>query len=216
VPADHAVSVATYVACSFVGGLLVKLAYDRISPEFMDGLRLSLVAAGERLPEWQAQVEGCAWPLSDLPPYFLGRGVSASSAWEAQMIWEEAAKSPASAMTTGEFRHGPQEIFHAAGVPVALFLHASAQRDTDIAILHQMNDLKAEVLVVGQDLPAGLPGIGFVLPNIDADFQCAIEGIPVQLLAERLARRKGVDCDAFRYGSFIVESEEGLTPAAGV
>jgi hypothetical protein len=79
-----------------------------------------------------------------------------------------------------------------------------------------MNDLKAEVLVVGQDLPAGLPGIGFVLPNIDADFQCAIEGIPVQLLAERLARRKGVDCDAFRYGSFIVESEEGLTPAAGV
>lgn len=126
------------------------------------------------------------------------------------MIWEEAAKSPACAMTTGEFRHGPQEIFHHARVPVGLFLHPALHRETDLAIARQMAELDALPLVIGQGLPAGLPCPSFVLPPIDADFQCSIEGIPIQLLAERLARRKGADCDAFRFGSFVVESEEGL------
>lgn len=214
VPADHAVSVATYVGCSFAGGLLVKLAYDRITDGFLADLRRSLEAAAARLPDWQRRVEEIGWPLSEHPPYFLGRGVSASSAWEAQMIWEEAAKSPASAMTTGEFRHGPQEIFHTPGIPVGLFVHATAHRDTDLAIAREMNGLGANPLVIGQRLPADLPFPGFDLPEINPDFQFAMEGIPIQLCAERLSRRKGVDCDSFRYGSFVVESEEGIARSA--
>jgi hypothetical protein len=37
-----------------------------------------------------------------------------------------------------------------------------------------------------------------------------IDIIPAQLAAERLSRMSGVDCDSFRYCSFIVEDEYGL------
>jgi hypothetical protein len=41
-------------------------------------------------------------------------------------------------------------------------------------------------------------------------WQFLIDIIPAQLVAERLARMSGVDCDSFRYCSFIVEDEYGL------
>ena len=41
---------------------------------------------------------------------FLRRGSGLGSAYEAGLLWEEGAKSPATAMGTASFRHGPQEM----------------------------------------------------------------------------------------------------------
>jgi glucosamine--fructose-6-phosphate aminotransferase (isomerizing) len=48
------------------------------------------------------------------------------------------------------------------------------------------------------------------LPKIPCDWQFLIDVIPAQLAAERLARMSGVDCDSFRFCSYIVEDESGL------
>jgi hypothetical protein len=45
---------------------------------------------------------------------------------------------------------------------------------------------------------------------VPPNWQFLIDIIPAQLAAERLARLSGVDCDSFRFCSFIVEDEYGL------
>ena len=48
------------------------------------------------------------------------------------------------------------------------------------------------------------------LPPVPLEWQFLIDIIPAQFAAERLANLSGVDCDSFRYCSFIVENESGL------
>src|SRR5260370_10405799 len=50
------------------------------------------------------------------------------------------------------------------------------------------------------------------LPAVPPDWQFLIDIMPAQLAAERLAQLAGVDCDSFRYSSFIIEDEYGLWP----
>lgn len=48
------------------------------------------------------------------------------------------------------------------------------------------------------------------LPAIPDAWQFLIDIIPAQLAGEHLAQISGVDCDSFRYCSYIVEAEYGL------
>jgi len=52
----------------------------------------------------------------------------------------------------------------------------------------------------------------FQLPAISPEWQFLIDIIPAQLVAEKLSRLSGVDCDTFRLSSYIVEDEGGLLP----
>jgi hypothetical protein len=65
-------------------------------------------------------------------------------------------------------------------------------------------------MVIGQDLPKNAGDLVFQLPAFPPNWQFLIDVIPAQLAAERLARLSGVDCDSFRYCSFIVQDEFGL------
>jgi len=65
-------------------------------------------------------------------------------------------------------------------------------------------------MLVGRDLPQDAGDLMFQLPAAPPDWQFLIDIIPAQLAAEALARLSGVDCDSFRYCSFVVEDEYGL------
>ena len=88
-------------------------------------------------------------------------------------------------------------------------------REQDLAVARDLEQLGAKVMLAGQRLPKSHGALRFELPDIPAEWQFLIDVIPAQLCAERLARRKGVDCDSFRICSYIVEGEYGLlTPEA--
>ena len=55
-------------------------------------------------------IAGHDWFAPGRVVHFLGRGGSLGSCYEARLLWEEGAKSEATALGTGSFRHGPQEI----------------------------------------------------------------------------------------------------------
>lgn len=198
---DHAVSIVTYTALSLAGALAVADA-----PALEDAL--------ERMPsaidEGRAALEG--WEPPPGPAYFLGRGGSLATAHEARLLWEEAAKMPATALTTGGFRHGPQEIVR-PGVLVGLWVHGERRRSEDLALARDLRSLGARVMLVGQDLPPDAGDLVFRVPSIDPAWQFVLDVVPAQLAAERAARARGVDCDAFRLCSYIVEAEGGLEMA---
>jgi len=206
---DHFVSVTMYSALALVGGLLAAAVLNNLDESLSASLFESLSTVQPVLNAWSQQVAESHWLQRDMSTYFLARGTSLASCHEARLLWEEAAKAPATALTTGGFRHGPQEMI-AEGMRFGLWIDNERLRGQDLAVAADLHKLGAKVMLIGQDLPDSVGDLVFSLPKIPGVWQFLIDIMPVQLAAERLSHIRGVDCDSFRICSYIVESEYGL------
>jgi glutamine---fructose-6-phosphate transaminase (isomerizing) len=220
---DHAISVNTYTTLALAAGILagsVTGSVDltgrtaKIGGATGESLSRALAAAGRAIPGWQGQIESPEWLAPRRTTYFLARGSSLGSAYEARLMWEEGVKSPATAMGTGSFRHGPQEIV-GKDVRFGMWIDGATMREQDLAVARDLRKLGARVMLIGQRLPEDAGNLVFQLPEIASEWQFLIDIIPAQLLAERLARLSGSDPDTFRLCSFVVEDESGLLPRDG-
>jgi glucosamine--fructose-6-phosphate aminotransferase (isomerizing) len=211
VKADHGISVNTYSA---LAAAAAAIAYATVS-SFGDDLTAQLSAAvaetAKSIPIWQQQLAHTSWLRPGAMYYFLARGSSLASACEASLLWEEGAKLPATAMSTGSFRHGPQEVMM-EDVRMAIWIDREQMREQDLSVAHDLRDLGASVMLVGSDIPQDSSDLVFMLPRLPLHWQFLADIIPAQLAAERLAQLAGVDCDSFRFASYIVEDDHGLLP----
>ncbi len=211
---DHAVSVTTYSAVALTGALLAAEATGQSAQPIVNGLLQSLSNAAAAIPGWRKAIEHSGWlGTGDGPTYFLARGAGLASCHEARLLWEEAAKRPATALTSGGFRHGPQEIVR-EGLRVGIWIDAEKMRAQDLELARDLRSLGARVLLIGQQLEQGAADCVLNLPPIPASWQSLIDIIPIQVAAERLAAVRGENPDAFRLCSYIVEDEGGLGHAA--
>ena len=221
---DHAISVNTYTTLALAAGMLAhrviqggsgSLGEPKRRPasdsELAAALSKAIAEAERAVPGWQEQIAASGWLAPHSTTYFLARGPSLGSAYESRLIWEEGVKTPATAMGTGGFRHGPQEIV-GKDVRFGVWIDGALLREQDLAVASDLRKLGARVMLIGQKLPDDAGDLVFQLPAIPAEWQFLIDIIPAQLAAERLARLSGVDCDSFRLSSYIVEDQGGLLP----
>jgi fructoselysine-6-P-deglycase FrlB-like protein len=176
-----------------------------------DSLLGAFSAAAEYIPKWQGLIEQSEWLAPRSTTYFLARGTSLGSAYEARLMWEEGVKAPATAMGAASFRHGPQEIVQ-KDMRFGIWIDRERMREQDLALARDLRKLGASVMLIGQRLPSDAGDLVFQLPEIASEWQFLIDIIPAQLVAERLARLSGSDPDTFRLCSFVVEDEAGLLP----
>src|SRR5262245_4485859 len=206
---DHAVSVTMYSALAMATGLVAASTAGKIEASIGPSLNETLRAVGRVLALWREKIENSDWTSADSPVYFLARGASLASCHEARLLWEEAGKAPASAMSTGGFRHGPQEIV-TPDIRFCLWLDQQYLRAEDLKVADDLRKLGARVMLIGERLPAQTGDLDISLPSSPQGWQFLVDIIPAQLAAERLARLRGVDCDSLRYCSYIVEDEGGI------
>lgn len=207
---DHGVSVSTYSAIVLAGVLLALEATGRSAQPIQAELMQSLSAAAAAIPRWREIIARSGWlGEGDEPTYFIARGASLASCHEARLLWEEAAKKPATALTAGGFRHGPQEIVR-EGVRVGIWMDAKRMRMQDLNLARDLKKLGASVLLIGQKLEETAGDCVLCLPAISAPWQFLIDIIPIQIAAEMLAAVRGEDPDSFRLCKYIVEDEGGL------
>ncbi len=207
---DHTVSVTMYSGLLLVGGLLASASLGNLSGSLTKSLVELLSLAKNEMGCWLQEMSGSAWFSRDASTYFLARGGSLASCHEAKLLWEEAAKVPASAMTTGGFRHGSQEII-IEGLRFGIWIDGERLREQDLALAADIRKFGGRVMLIGQNLPADASDLVVRLPNTPRGWQFLIDIMPAQLAVEHLSRIRGVDCDSFRICSYIVESDWGLT-----
>jgi len=206
---DHAISVNTYSTLAATAGILASAVVGSLDASLATLLSCAVEKTAWSIAGWQAQIADTPWLAPGLVYYFLARGSSLGSCQEARLLWEEGVKSPATAMGTGSFRHGPQEMVAKDG-RFGVWIDGERMRGQDLAVARDLRKLGASVMLIGRDLPKDAGDLAFQLPAVPPGWQFLIDIIPAQLAAERLARLSGVDCDSFRYCSFIVEDEYGL------
>jgi glucosamine--fructose-6-phosphate aminotransferase (isomerizing) len=206
---DHGISVNTYSTLAAATGALACATVGTFDDALADSLSHGIAETGRFLAGWQEQIADSAWLLPGSVFYFLARGSSLGSCHEARLLWEEGVKSSATAMGTGAFRHGPQEMV-AEGSRFGIWIDAQRMRGQDVAVARDLKRLGASVMLIGQDVTEDAGDLVFRLPETPAEWQFLIDVIPAQLAAEHLAGLSGVDCDSFRLCSYIVEDEWGL------
>lgn len=207
---DHAISVATYSTLAIAASALASPSpggFESVAPSLIQ----TVGAAEQQLITWQQQLQESNWLATGVPYYFLARGPSLGTSQEARLLWEEGVKTPATAMSTSSFRHGPQEIV-TRGVRFCIWIDQSQMRDKDLSVAHDLRKLGASVMLIGERLPRNAADLACELPCSPLHWQSVIDILPIQLAAERLSRISGVDCDSFRLCSYIVEDEDGLLP----
>jgi glutamine---fructose-6-phosphate transaminase (isomerizing) len=210
---DHAISVNTYSSLAAAAGVLAKTVTGEFGAENASELSSAVEEAGRAIPHWQNQIAESKWFAPGRTTYFLARGASLGTAQEARLLWEEGVKAPATAMGTGVFRHGPQEMVR-EGMRFGMWLDREKMREQDLATARDLERLGASVMLIGQGISAGAAVLVFDLPKIAGEWQFLVDCIPAQLTAEHLARMSGEDSDTFRLCSFVVEDEAGLLGGA--
>jgi len=217
-PFDFNVSVTMYSGVALAGALIVAMATGRSNGVESDvesqEIDEQLDEAGQRLPTWQRALEqDAAFDLGAIaaaPTILLARGPGLAAAYEARQLFEEAAKLPATAHSTGAFRHGPNEVVR-PGVHVILWLaEAGPTRALDLSLAADLRRAGARMTLVGRDLAERATELAFHLPRGPTRWQFLVELMPVRLLIERIARARGVDCDVFRFCPYVVDREGGL------
>src|SRR5207253_5951296 len=140
-------------------------------------LSRALEMTGAAIADWQVQIAGTPWLAPGAVYYFLARGSGLGSCHEARLLWEEGVKSPATAMGTGGFRHGPQEMV-GAGVRFGIWIDGRNMRGQDLAVARDLTRLGASVMLIGQDLPDDAGELVFRLPGVPPEWQFLIDVIP--------------------------------------
>ena len=148
---DHAISVNAYSTLLIAVSALASSATTGFT-SVATPLLHAIAEAGKCLNSWQEQLEESNWLASGAPYYFLARGGSLGTCHEARLLWEEGVKMPATAMSTSGFRHGPQEIVR-EGMRVCLWIDQAQMRDQDLSVAHDLRELGASVMLVGENLP---------------------------------------------------------------
>ena len=210
---DHFISVNTYSTLAAAAGALAQSVVEKFDAEDARELAAAVNAAGQAIPGWQKRIAESKWFAANRPAYFLGRGPSLGTAQETRLMWEEGTKSPATAMGTGVFRHGPQEAVR-EGMRIGIWIDATKMRDQDIATARDLRKLGCSVMLIGQNVPEEAGDLVLQLPKIRGKWQFLIDCIPAQLAAEHQARVSGADSDSFRLCAFVVEDEAGLLGGA--
>ena len=205
---DHAISVNAYSTLLIAAAALPSSATTSFT-SVADPLLRAVRESGQSLEFWQEQLEESSWLTGEATYYFLARGGSLGTCHEARLLWEEGVKMPATAMSTSGFRHGPQEIIQ-EGMRFCLWIDQAQMRDQDLCVAHDLRELGASVMLIGENLPRDAADLVCLLPTSPPHWQFVIDVLPIQLAAERLSRLSGVDCDSFRICSYVVEDEHGL------
>lgn len=208
---DHNVSLTMYSGLALAAGLIVARSVDQDMDALCDQLAVTLDQANKALGGWREVLQASDWLSADPhATYLIARGPSLASCHEARLLWEEVAKAPATAMPTGGFRHGSQEVIR-PGSRVCIWIDQKALRSEDQSLIGDLRVAGAKVMAIGNQITGCGADLSLEVPYAPTGWQFLIDIIPAQLASELLASIRGEDSDSFRFCAYVIEDESGIS-----
>jgi glutamine---fructose-6-phosphate transaminase (isomerizing) len=158
----------------------------------------ALPAAIERCLRAQDGVEAIAARHRDKPFFlYLGRDAGLPVCLEGALKLKEVTYIPTEAYASGEMKHGPIALLdeETPVVCVATTSHVSDKLGSNLAEVRARGAQVIAVATEGDDAIGGLADAVMSVPRTDPLLQPAVAVIPLQLLAYRIARLRGLDVD---------------------
>jgi glutamine---fructose-6-phosphate transaminase (isomerizing) len=190
---------------SYTGGFaclhLLGAALRESSAQGCKDLVEAAQACDRMLEDWQQGISPVAKFLdAQKPLIYVGRGKSLGSAQTAALLTQEAAKLHCTALSGGQFRHGPIELVR-PGFQMVIFLGDLKTRDIDTALIEKVTSLGGKVVAVAPAASALAEAAGlcvFTYPDVALPLNPLMEAIFIQLIQIPLAEARG-----FVAGNFI-------------
>jgi len=165
-------------------------------------LRATLAASAGPISRWAEAL------LDTRGGYILGMGALGATAFQGALLMKEKTFLHIEGMSLSEFRHGNIEVV-TPGLPIIVLAVTPAQAAEAVKHAEYFASIGAEVCLI-TDSPveaSRLPADRILQVQNGGD---AYTGqlqvvVPLQLLAERVAVRKGHDVDGFRYIAKVVD-----------
>jgi glutamine---fructose-6-phosphate transaminase (isomerizing) len=192
--ADTPVATLSYTATLQTLGMLG----DAIGGEPLGGWQRVPAMADAVLGAWAQLAEDLAPAFADITSLdAVGGATAEASAVETALLVREGLRLPATGMETRQYLHGPMESV-AGGLGAIVF---GGRRERELAAT--LTELGATVALVGAaDEVAGAgeqgPAGVIALPEASPTAAPILQILPVQLLAERVAHRRGLPIGELR------------------
>ncbi|MFL5863821.1 MAG: SIS domain-containing protein [Solirubrobacteraceae bacterium] len=187
---DTPVATLSYTATLQALGMLCDALLGVAAPEWA------------RLPELTEQVldASAVWATALADEFHavttldtVGGGPGLASARETALLGREALRLPTSAMETREYLHGPLEAV-APGFGAVIF-----GRERERSLARSMASFGAQVALVGDRGDGTKDGVaGMPLPEVSPIAAPILQILPVQLLIDELAERRGLTIGELR------------------
>ena len=148
--------------------------------------------------------------LKDCPVMsIMGRGYSLGSVQAGALFFREIVKFPAMAFDEAEFKHGPLEMVE-PGFHAVIFAPAGPGFVMNIKMAENIVSKGGmSVLITDEDCRVEAHERLFLirLEKTEEYLVPLIQILPIQLMADYLAKQKGIPAGTFRWGSKVMDSE---------
>jgi glutamine---fructose-6-phosphate transaminase (isomerizing) len=202
---EDAVSTKTYIA-GFIALLAVEQALLGKADLTTANIETLANIVATNLETFDAEACAALEFLGHKSPLnYIARGASFSSAAMAALMTVEATKLDSTALTGGQFRHGPLELVR-DGFRAVLFLGSGAERELNEITAVDIARFGGRCLVISTNPPASLQREGIMvleLPEVAPVLLPALEIIPLQFLMVPLAIARGFTPAVFLNGSKV-------------
>jgi glucosamine--fructose-6-phosphate aminotransferase (isomerizing) len=201
--AEHAVSTGSYVntlaAATLVAEALTGAAPHRSFENAANGLENYLETWRERVDRLKDEI--------GLPArlYVVGRGESLAAARCGALILKEAAKWPAEAMSSSQFRHGPLELADERLTAIILAGHEPAQRARNLRLLKDIERFGGRGCWADEQPQAGFAHLP--LASAEGGGRNAAEIVVLQLLSVAIAEQTDIAPGVFRHLGKVTTTE---------
>lgn len=210
VSAEEAVTTRTYLASVCLTMLLAAQLAGEGTDGMLRKLRRSVEALDRTLADREQILSGME-PFLDgcTAPAVMGRGYSLCSVEAGALFLREIVKVPAMAFDEAEFKHGPLEMA-GPGFWAVIFAPSGPGAGMNMAMAESIVQKGGMVLLITDDNCMVEKKEGLILIRLETMEEyltplCQI--VPVQLLADSLAKKRGVMAGKFRWGSKIMDAE---------
>jgi glucosamine--fructose-6-phosphate aminotransferase (isomerizing) len=182
---------------------LLALRMAEVRGEMSLDRRRSLVAQIKRLPHsiaelldaGSADIDAVAERFKDASFFlYLGRHAGLPVCLEGALKLKEISYTATDAYAAGEMKHGPIALLD-EGTPVVVVATDSPVLEKVISNMQEVRARGASVIAVGGDAAAPHADAVLRVPDADWMLQPLLAVIPLQLLAYRIARLRGLNVD---------------------